>query len=453
MSLLARLALHVLLAAALCLAGGIAFIVVEVRQGLQAEAETSARRIAEQYARQPGLGSAGAGPAAAAEAHPEGHAAPPVLAVLPGICAEVALAAEAPRRLCGGWEGWGEAPGWFRAAVPAGSGPPAMRSIVYRGRVIGVATAWPEAAASAGRAWRQVRDLAGIAAGMVGATMLLIGLAAGRLLAPAGRIVDGLRALEAGHAGARLPAFTVREFDRIAAAFNTMAERLARTEAERRSLTLRLFQVQEEERRALARDLHDEFGQCLTATGALAETIAAEAADGRPDLRADALAIGRNAARMMETLRGALARLEPPEIEELGLEGSLRALVAGWGAGGRPGTEFHIDVVGDLADVPPPTALSLYRIAQEFLTNAVRHGRPGRVFLRVLRAPGDGRSVTLVVDDDGGGDAGRLRTAPGRGLLGVRERIAALGGRVSITGTGTGIRACAVVPMLARGAP
>jgi signal transduction histidine kinase len=283
---------------------------------------------------------------------------------------------------------------------------------------------------------------------MAGAAMLLVGLAAGRLLAPAGRIVEGLRALEAGRAGARLPAFRSGEFDRIAAAFNAMAERLARTEAERRALTLRLFQVQEEERRALARDLHDEFGQCLTATGALAEAVAAGAED-RPDLRADALAIGRTAARMMEALRGALARLEPPEIEDLGLEGSLRALVAGWTAKGRP-TEFHIDVAGDLADLPPATAVSLYRIAQEFLTNAVRHGRPGRVFVRVRRGQAD-RSVTLVVDDDGGGDAGRAAASPGRGLLGVRERLAALGGSLSLTGTGSGLRACAIVPAPAGG--
>ncbi|MFE1599863.1 histidine kinase [Methylobacterium sp. ID0610] len=447
MSLPTRLACHVLLAALLCLAGGIAWIAVEVRQGLHADVETSAARIAGQLGRQPGLGSAGASPVA----HPAEGAAPAILSLLPGICAEIALAAEAPRRVCGGWEGGDEAPAWFRAAFPAGVGATSARAIAYRGRKIGTVMAWPEPDASAARAWRQVRTLAGTAAGLAGAMMLLIGLAASRLLAPAGRIVEGLRALEAGRAGARLPAFRIGEFDRIAAAFNAMAERLARTEAERRALTLQLFQVQEEERRALARDLHDEFGQCLTATGALADAVAA-GADERPDLRADALAIGRNAARMMETLRGALARLEPPEIEDLGLEGSLRALVAGWTAKGRP-TEFHIDVAGDLTDLPPATAVSLYRIAQEFLTNAVRHGRPGRVFVRVRRAAGAGGGVTLVVDDDGGGDAGRACTSPGRGLLGVRERLAALGGSLSLAGTGSGLRACAVIPAPARGMP
>ncbi|HEV7440037.1 MAG TPA: histidine kinase [Methylobacterium sp.] len=443
MSLLAHLALRGLLVTILCLAGTAAWILHEARSGLRAEAAISAERVAEAMARQPGLGSAGAGPVAP----PGWRAAPAILTILPGICVEIALAAEAPRRLCGGWDGMAAAPAWFRVLLASGAAPTAAtRAIAYRGRPIGHVAAWPEAEAAAGRAWGQVRVAAGLALGMAGAMALLGGLAAARLLAPAGRIVRGLREIEAGDGASRMPRFGAREFDGIAAAFNAMAERLSEARAERAALTGRLFQVQEEERRALARDLHDEFGQCLTATGALADSIAADAAGDRPGLCADARAIGAIAARMMETLRGALARLEPPDLAELGLEGSLRGLVAGWRGQARPAPDFHIDVTGDLAGLPLSASASLYRIAQEFLTNAVRHGRPSRVFVRVLRADDGLRPVTLIVDDDGGG--GPLPAILGRGLLGIRARVAALGGSLSITPTGSGIRACAVVPTL-----
>ena len=338
-------------------------------------------------------------------------------------------------------------PAWFRAVLASSAAPAAAtRAIGYRGRPTGRIAAWPEAEAAAARAWAQVRVAAGLALGMAGAMALLGGLAAARLLAPAGRIVRGLREIEAGDGASPMPRFGAREFDRIAAAFNAMAARLSEARAERAALTRRLFQVQEEERQALARDLHDEFGQCLTATRALADSIAADAAGDRPNLCADARAIVTIAARMMEILRGALARLEPPDLAELGLEGSLRSLVAGWRGQARPAPDFHIDVKGDLAGMSLSASANLYRIAQEFLTNAVRHGRPSRIFVRILRADDGLRPVTLVVDDDGGG--GSRVPAPGRGLLGIQARVAALGGSLSIIPTGSGIRACAVVPTL-----
>ncbi len=92
---------------------------------------------------------------------------------------------------------------------------------------------------------------------------------------------------------------------------------------------------------------------------------------------------------------------------------------------------------------------SLYRIAQELLTNALRHGRPSRVFLRLHRSEAGARTVTLTLDDDGGGEVSRTAPDTGRGLVGIRARLAALGGSLSLTDTGSGIRACASAPTLA----
>lgn len=208
----------------------------------------------------------------------------------------------------------------------------------------------------------------------------------------------------------------------------------------------RLVTVQEEERQALARDLHDAFGQCLAAVGARAAAIELAAPPDRETLRADARGIEAIVATMRENLRGALARLELPDLAEIGLAAALQGLVADWRAPLRAGPSLHLDLAGDLDGLPPEVSASLYRIAQELLTNALRHGRPSRVFLRLERAGTGIRTATLTVDDDGGGDATRAAAAPGRGLTGIRARLAALGGGLTLTGTGSGIRACATVP-------
>lgn len=449
MSLFVHLAWRFVAVVLVCLAATAFWIMHDIGADLRAEAEISAARVATQMGRQPGLGSADGTRSLAA---PDWRSAPDILTVLPGVCVAVAVGAEAPRRLCNGWDGLGRAaPDWFRALFLrfGDDAAPVSRPMLYRDRPIGRVDAWPDGDAAAARAWRQVGMASLTAAGMAGAIGLLAALAAAPLLAPVGTIVRGLHALESGGGGQRLPGFPTREFDRIAGAFNAMADRLATGHAERAALLLRLFQVQEEERRTLARDLHDAFGQELTAMGALAEAIATAAPPDRPDLAEDARAVARIVESLSQTLRGALERLAPPDLEALGFTGGLRALIAGWQAHRRGAAAFHLDVEGDFSGVPPHAALALYRIAQEFLTNAMRHGRPSRVFVRVSRAEGGGRPVTLVVDDDGGGDPAAIRDAPGRGLPGIRERIAALGGSLSMAGSGSGIRACAIVPTAA----
>jgi two-component system sensor histidine kinase UhpB len=266
---------------------------------------------------------------------------------------------------------------------------------------------------------------------------------------PARSIVRGLRRLEQGDHRHRLPAFGTTEFNHIARAVNDLANRLAATTAERLALTKRLFQVQEEERRALARDLHDEFGQCLTATAALAAAIETGAQPAHPDLAEDARAIARITQQMMTTLRGALARLRSQDLEELGLQDSLIQLVARWNASTTRRAVFHLDVAGDLASVPAEAAVNVYRIAQECLTNAARHGRPRHVHLRVEHGNrGGDNAVAVSVEDDGGGDATAINAASGHGILGIRERIAALGGSLSIAAAAHGVRVAAVIPLM-----
>lgn len=372
----------------------------------------------------------------------------------PGVCVTFAAEDMEPRSVCGRVEDAGApAPAWFGAAYARLFGPPAPmeRQVSIRAPDAGRVTATADAGAAVRQAWLRVGIVLSVAALTAAGIGLLAALVIWRALRPARSIVAGLRRLEGGDYGHRLPAARMAEFSLIANAVNDLTGRLESTTAERAALTRRLFEVQEEERRALARDLHDEFGQCLTATGALAAAIETGAGDAQPRLAEDARAITRIVGRMMGTVREALARLRSQDVDELGLEASLARLVGGWNArASSPGRAvFHLDVAGDLATVPGRTALDVYRIAQECLTNAARHGRPGDVRLRVERTAAGAGEVTLTVEDDGGGDPARLRASSGYGVLGIRERVAALGGALSISRAARGVRVAATIPLTA----
>jgi signal transduction histidine kinase len=112
------------------------------------------------------------------------------------------------------------------------------------------------------------------------------------------------------------------------------------------------------------------------------------------------------------------------------------------------GAVFRLNVIGTVAALPKQVAIDVYRIAQECLTNAVRHGSPTEVQLSVAcSGAGDG-TVALTVEDDGGGDATRVDAHHGHGILGIRERVAARGGSVSIGKAARGLRLSAVIPLM-----
>ena len=197
----------------------------------------------------------------------------------------------------------------------------------------------------------------------------------------------------------------------------------------------------------LSRELHDEFGQCLTAAATFAGAIEAGAGEDRPEHAADAREIERLMRRMSNALRSALTRLRNPVAEEAGLEASLIELVAGCNASGVRGVAVSVDAAGDLSSVPQRVASHVYRIAQECLTNALRHGARSKVRLRVERTLDPVDAITLTVEDDGGGDASRIVTAKRRGIAGIRERIGAFGGELHILTGASGFRVSAFIPL------
>lgn len=319
-------------------------------------------------------------------------------------------------------------------------GREAARPVVVRGTKLGEAVVAVDPAVQTAEAWHEAGRLM---LALAIALPLLCGLvyaALARALRPTHMIRNGLERIAANDLAARLPPFDLAELSAIRDVFNHLAESLDTALAERSELTRKLIALQDEERRHLARELHDEFGQSLAAIRALASSARQTAAQDCPSLLGECDGIARTATGMMETLRGALFRLRPPDIEELGLVASLEGLVAGWNGRSRGETRFSIRFDGAFESLPATISANLYRIVQEALTNAAKHAGATRVSLELTRRT---EEIALAIDDDGrsADPAGKS----GMGLLGMRERVAALRGRLSFEAGPNGGSALRVV--------
>jgi PAS domain S-box-containing protein len=201
-----------------------------------------------------------------------------------------------------------------------------------------------------------------------------------------------------------------------------------------RSLTRRMFSVQEAERRDLARELHDELGQWLTAIQAEAEAISSSAGiDRDARLAISAKAIRDNAAEVHRVVRQMLRRLRPSLLDSLGLTESLQELAAQW-TEHRPQISCDLELADDLRSVPEALGITVYRIVQEALTNVAKHSHASSVSIRLRRESGRAGkpdSLQLTVADDGRG-LNPERLSSGLGLLGMRERVIAADGEFSL---------------------
>jgi two-component system, NarL family, sensor histidine kinase UhpB len=278
----------------------------------------------------------------------------------------------------------------------------------------------------------QIEQFALLLAGFV----VLVGLDLAllrRVLAPLFRLTEVMSSVDPDRPGRRLSGVDPRsaEGQAMARAFNAMLDRLesARHQAARTALA-----AQEAERLRVARELHDEIGQTLTAV-----TIQAErAADGDPALAPDALRRVADAVReSLDEVRRIARELRPEALDDLGLVNALIALSTRVGA--QTGPRVKRALQGTLPPLSAEVELVLYRIAQESLTNALRHSDAGSV---TVSLEADAGSVTLRVADDGKGMPEQLPAATA-GIAGMRERALLVGGRLTIDsrpGQGTEVR-------------
>lgn len=305
-------------------------------------------------------------------------------------------------------------------------GREAVRPVIVRGTNLGETVVSVDPAVQTAEAWHEAGRLMIALAIALPLLCALVYAALARALRPTRLIGKGLERIATGDLTTRLPPFDLAELSAIRDVFNHLAESLDIALAERNELTRKLIALQDEERRHLARELHDEFGQSLTAIRALAASARQTAAQDCPELLGECDSIARTATGMMETLRGALFRLRPPDVDELGLVASLEGLVSGWNGRSRGQTRFEIRFDGAFESVPGTISATLYRIVQEALTNAAKHAGATKVSLQLTMANNE---IALAVEDDGRPNETAVKS--GMGLLGMRERVAALRGRLS----------------------
>jgi len=219
-----------------------------------------------------------------------------------------------------------------------------------------------------------------------------------------------------------------------------------------RTMTRNLLQAQEQERRYLARELHDELGQWFTAIQTETQIILnIEKHD--PVIRESVLAISKSASAAHEVIRGMVRQLRPSLLDELGLADSLRELQRHWSITfPELVCELNLDVA--LEGLGEELNITLYRVVQESLNNVARHAHARQVSVSVQRGKvksGEASYIELKIEDDGAGfDSKEMRG--GTGLLGMRERVIAAGGLFFIeSAADTGTKIEAKLPIIAGG--
>ena len=216
-----------------------------------------------------------------------------------------------------------------------------------------------------------------------------------------------------------------------------------------RRLSQQYVRLQEAERKSLARELHDELGQYLNVIKLDAVAIR----DGRltdpTSLRAQAGAIVTNGNHIHTVLTSLIRQLRPVGLDELGLGAALEHCIDTWRPR-LPDVRLNLELSGEFGDLTEAVTLTVYRVVQEGLNNVAKHAAAGQVTMRLERTPagtGSPDFVTVTIADDGVGADTQVPTQ-GLGLIGMRERVAALAGHLEVSSTpGSGFRLKAQIPV------
>jgi two-component system sensor histidine kinase UhpB len=298
-----------------------------------------------------------------------------------------------------------------------------------------------------------------VGSAIAAALLLLTMTVVNRALEPIKSLADAMSAIEAGHYDTRVSPGGSPELAAICGKLNHLASVLATTVEDKRRLAERVVSLQDAERREIARDLHDEFGPYLFALRAHASALARLADTPEPDLEAlhrHVGAISDQVNALQQSNRRVLERLRPVGLAELGLADALAALTRLW-------RETYPDVVIETSISPSLGArgetaeLTVYRIIQETLTNVFRHAGATRIDIAVApAAPGQSGTdetgaIMVSVRDNGAGLPADHKQ--GFGMLGMRERVLALGGTMTVASTKHGVAVEALVPSGIRQSP
>jgi two-component system, NarL family, sensor histidine kinase UhpB len=329
-----------------------------------------------------------------------------------------------------------DAPAWFeRLIAPA----PVTQAIDFPdGKLIVRANA----SRAALDAWDDTVRLSGIALALLLAVNALVFWLVGRTVRPFGEIVKALNQLQAGRFDVELPRLAGTEAAAIGSAFNRMVGELqGHIDTERRAvraelqlsasreLTRWIDQHVEAERRLIARELHDELGQSVTAMRSMALSIVQRNSGVDEQAQQAARVIADESSRLYDAMHGIIPRLAPLVLDSFGLAEALADLVQRTRQS-QPGVAIETAIDLGATALPAEIALTLFRAAQEGITNALRHGQAKELRLAVQA---DAAEVRLSLHDDGSGLPAEGWQRPGHyGLRWLVERVESLRGELRL---------------------
>ena len=296
--------------------------------------------------------------------------------------------------------------------------------VTIEGKRVGDIVFSPDLSAALFETWVGFLALSGIVVALTGLTAIIAYVFAGSALRPLRDLAEGLTQMRRGDYAVPIPVAGPPEIRQSCEEANALATTLAQLNQHNRDLLHRLVSLQDDERRDLARELHDELGPLLF--GIRAGTIALSEASPAGNLGNAVQEVMRSVEALQQTNRRILDRLRPLYIEELGLETSVQTLLQNFRRQ-APHISLTATLDPDLNAIDGPLAQTVYRVIQEALTNVLRHAEAGAADVQVAIS---GDMLAVEISDDGGGfPEGNVF---GRGLTGMHERVRALSGSLSL---------------------
>ena len=300
-------------------------------------------------------------------------------------------------------------------------------NIDQRGEMKGYIVIKPEPIYEYAEIWQQIK----VGLWIIGAFLILINIVVlilfSHMIKPINKIIEGFEKLEAGNYKSKINKSNILELDIIGKKFNSMINNLRQSNDKIHKLSQNLINVQEQEKSELARDLHDELGQSLTALQAEAASISKSTKkSSRDDAIFNVIQLSKN---MMLSTREIIKKLNLGLIEDLGLESALIELFENWKRRFK-GVKFEYKIEDKaLRKITKQETAHLYRIFQEALTNIAKHSEPKNIKITV-KSLDRGNKTRILISNDG--IKSNLANNEGLGLIGIAERVDQINGSLEV---------------------
>jgi two-component system, NarL family, sensor histidine kinase UhpB len=344
-----------------------------------------------------------------------------------------------------------QVPEWFVALIHPEQTTVAV-PIVVNGKSLGSLVITSHPTDEIAEIWDGIVDQIQIGSVIAAALFLITMTVVNRALAPIESLADAMTGIEAGRYDTRVKPSGSPELAAICSKLNHLAATLGTAVEDKRQLAERVVSLQDVERKEIARELHDEFGPYLFALRAHTSSLTRLANTPQPDLEALRKHIGAMSDQvnaLQQFNRRVLERLRPVGLAELGLADALAALMRLWRET-HPGVVIETSISPSLGVHGETAELTIYRIIQEALTNVFRHAGASRIDVAVAPAtpnparPAGMEAIRVSVRDNGAGLPADHKQ--GFGMLGMRERVLALGGTMTVASTNQGVTVEATIP-------